>query len=65
MKVLGMKMSFLNIVISILSVFGIVHVLNMLGIITPKIEYMTGGHGENSHNPDGSHNFSDPVPTLN
>ena len=65
MKVLGLKMTYMNIILLVFATLGVVQVLTLLKVKCGNIEYMTGGHGENSHNPDGSHNFSDPVPTLN
>ena len=58
MKLLGVKMSIKNIIIIILIVVGSVSLLKMLGVINPKVEFMSGGGGDHS---DHTHNFNEPT----
>ena len=41
MKVLGLKMTAMNVVLLVLAALGLVHVLEMLGVKLPTLEFMT------------------------
>ena len=55
MKLFGMKMSVKNVVLLILVVLGALSVLRMLGIRTPRVEFMENEHGDD-HNNKKKHN---------
>jgi hypothetical protein len=57
MKVLGLKMTAMNVVLLVLAALGLVHVLEMLGVKLPTLEFMestttvahTAGDGHEPH----------------
>ena len=55
MKVLGLKMTAMNVVLLVLAALGLVHVLEMLGVKLPTLEFM---------GPETSHDNHDPTTTT-
>ena len=54
MKVLGLKMTAMNVVLLVLAALGLVHVLEMLGVKLPTLEFMTtttAAHTDKHHVP--------------
>jgi len=55
MKVLGLKMTAMNVVLLVLAALGLVHVLEMLGVKLPTLEFMDPETSHAKHDPTTTH----------